>query len=79
MQMRSKVKWYNHLRGYGFILDPNHGPDILVRSGDIIPNGHILMKGDIVEFACVPPNPVPLDSIVEEYGPQAKLVRATGA
>jgi len=67
--MIGKVKWFNDVKGYGFI-GRNNGPDVFVHYSAIVGDGHrTLREGDLVEF-----------EIVEgPKGPQAaKVEKKTG-
>ncbi|MFI5219214.1 MAG: cold-shock protein [Bacteroidia bacterium] len=44
---KGKVKFYNSLKGFGFILDHETGQDIFVHSSGITTN---INEGDEVEF-----------------------------
>lgn len=51
--MRGKVKWFNDVKGYGFIGQQD-GPDVFVHYSDIVGEGHRTLKdGDSVEFEIV--------------------------
>lgn len=63
--IRGKVKWFNNLKGYGFI-EYNENEDIFVHYSTIIKDGYkTLDEGQIVEF----------DLIETETGYQARNVR----
>jgi len=47
--MRGSVKWFNQVRGYGFITRDDGGPDTFVHLSDVI-EGRFLSPGDRVEF-----------------------------
>jgi cold shock protein len=51
--MIGKVKWFNNVKGYGFI-GRNDGPDVFVHYSAILGDGYrTLMEGDTVEFEIV--------------------------
>lgn len=63
--IRGKVKWFNNLKGYGFI-EYNETEDIFVHYSTIIKDGYkTLDEGQIVEF----------DLIQTETGYQARNVK----
>lgn len=65
MVIRGKVKWFNNLKGYGFI-EYKENEDIFVHYSTIIKDGYkTLDEGQIVEF----------DLIETETGYQARNVR----
>jgi CspA family cold shock protein len=48
-----KVKWFNNVKGYGFI-GRNEGPDVFVHHSGILGDGYRTLKeGDSVEFVIV--------------------------
>src|SRR4029077_21039875 len=52
-KMIGKVKWFNNLKGYGFI-GRNDGPDVFVHYSAIVGDGYrTLREGDLVEFEIV--------------------------
>jgi cold shock protein len=62
-----KVKWFNNVKGYGFI-GRNDGPDVFVHYSGILGDGYRTLKeGDSVEFAIVQ----------GPKGPQAANVKKT--
>ena len=50
--VRSVVKWFDAKKGYGFVLDPNGGPDIFVHYSQIESGERFktLKTGQEVEF-----------------------------
>ena len=51
--MNGRVKWFNNLKGYGFIGREN-GPDVLVHYSAIMGDGYrSLREGDRVSFDIV--------------------------
>ena len=51
--MRGKVKWFDPLRGFGFIYSEEIGGDLFVHVSSITPNGDglkVLHENDRVEF-----------------------------
>lgn len=61
--MKGTVKWYNHMKSYGFI-EVEDGKDVFVHRS-AIPEDLILREGDSVEF----------DIEESERGPQAVNVK----
>jgi cold shock protein len=52
--MIGKVKWFNNVKGYGFI-GRDDGPDVFVHYSAILGEGYRTLKeGDSVEFEIVP-------------------------
>ncbi|GIV61003.1 MAG: cold-shock protein [Rhodothermaceae bacterium] len=49
---RSVVKWFDAKKGYGFILNPDQGPDIFVHYTQIISEKRFktLRTGEVVEY-----------------------------
>jgi cold shock protein len=66
--LRGAVKWFNNVKGYGFI-GRDDGPDVFVHYSAIVGEGYrTLRAGDLVEFEIVQgPN-----------GPQAANVQKPG-
>ena len=63
-QFRGQVKWFNNVKGFGF-LGRSNGPDVFVHYTSIEANGYRMLKeGDAVEF----------DIIQGTQGPQADKV-----
>ncbi len=51
--MKGKVKWFNNVKGYGFI-GREDGPDVFVHYSAIVGEGYkALQEGDSVEFEIV--------------------------
>lgn len=51
--MIGNVKWFNDVKGYGFI-GRSDGPDVFVHYTAILGGGHRTLKeGDVVEFEVV--------------------------
>lgn len=49
--LRGVVKWFEDVKGYGFIRCDGQGEDIMVHFSDIVMEGHrTLDPGDTVEF-----------------------------
>ena len=61
--MKGKVKWFNSMKGYGFI-EPEEGKDVFVHNSALEP-GTELGEGDEVEF----------ETEDSPKGPQAKKVK----
>lgn len=60
------VKWFNRLKGYGFIEDKDSGVDVFVHYSAIEGDGYRnLSEGDMVNY----------DQIDQGKGPQARNVR----
>ncbi len=68
-RIHGKVKWFNNVKGYGFI-GRDDGPDVFVHYSALQQEGYkSLQEGDDVEF-----------EIVEgKKGPQAENVTRAGA
>ena len=67
--MRSKVKWFNDVKGYGFI-ENNQLDDIFVHYSQVVKEGYkSLSSGDIVQF----------DLVTTDKGYQAKNVYLIGS
>jgi CspA family cold shock protein len=65
MRERGVVKWFNAVKGYGFLGRP-HGPDVFVHFSNIDMEGYKqLSEGDEVEF----------DVVKGEKGPMATAVK----
>ena len=64
---RGVVKWFNRLKGFGFIRPDGGGPDVFVHYSVIRGEGYRnLFEGDVVQF----------DEVDMGKGPQARNVRA---
>lgn len=51
--MRGKVKWFNNIKGYGFIENPD-GEDIFIHYSSILSDGYkTLVEGQFVEFELI--------------------------
>jgi len=61
--LKGTVKWFNRMKGYGFI-EPEEGKDVFVHKSALLP-GTYLNEGDKVEFE-IENSP---------KGPQAKKVK----
>ena len=46
--MKGIIRWYNNLKGFGFIVDEN-GEDVVIRRS-LLPAGATLFEGEKVEF-----------------------------
>ena len=62
---RGTIKWFDELKGYGFILSDIGAKEIFIHSSNIENLSKILEKGDRVEF----------EIEMGQNGPQAKRVR----
>lgn len=71
MAHKSKVKWFDGKKGFGFIEHPEGGSDIFVHYSAIMSDKQykMLEQGEPVEF----------DLITTNKGPQAQNVRTVGA
>jgi CspA family cold shock protein len=45
-----KVKWYNELKGFGFIVPESGGPDVYFKGADVQGGGLPLMENDFVSY-----------------------------
>ena len=64
--MNGKVKWFNNVKGYGFI-GRNDGPDVFIHYSAILSDGYRTLKeGDSVEFEIVQGPKGPQASSVEK-------------
>lgn len=49
--MKGTVKWFNRVKGYGFIIDEESKKDVFVHHSNIIMNGYrTVNEDDIVEY-----------------------------
>lgn len=49
--MKATVKWFNRVKGYGFIIDEESKKDVFVHHSNIIMNGYrTVNEDDIVEY-----------------------------
>ena len=49
--MKATVKWFNKVKGYGFIIDEESKKDVFVHHSNIIMNGYrTVNEDDIVEY-----------------------------
>ena len=66
MRSRGTVKWFNRIRGHGFIIPDEGGADVFVHYSDIVGEGYRnLNENDRVEF----------DVVDVGKGPQARNVQ----
>jgi CspA family cold shock protein len=67
-----KVKWFNSVKGYGFIENEN-GPDIFVHHTAILGQGYKeLMAGEVVSFELVPGEKGPKAINVQRQPPRSQ-------
>jgi CspA family cold shock protein len=68
--MTGKVKWFNNVKGYGFI-GRDDGPDVFIHYSAILSDGYRTLKeGDSVEFEIVQGPKGPQASNVEKQTEQ---------
>lgn len=49
--MKATVKWFNRVKGYGFIIDEESKKDVFVHHSNIIMNGYrTVNEDDIVKY-----------------------------
>jgi cold shock protein len=64
--MTGKVKWFNNVKGYGFIRRDD-GPDVFIHYSAILSDGYRTLKeGDSVEFEIIQGPKGPQASNVEK-------------
>ncbi len=54
--MKGKVKWYNRVKGYGFVIPEDGSAEVFVHHSAIAGKGKdkVLAEGQAVEFDVVP-------------------------
>lgn len=50
---RGTVKWFDELKGFGFITSDIGNKDIFVHQSDLVVLGQVLEKGDRVEYEII--------------------------
>ena len=52
MRNTGKVKWFNDLKGYGFIVPTNGGNDVFVHISGL--DGQVIKEGQMVSYELAP-------------------------